>query len=923
MDKADSHGSKLARNALESWTMAVLVVVPLFTNAYSVFPFEESKAPLLRAAAAMALPLFIYLAAAPGRLWRRPLVVPALLTGYTCLAATAFSVDPAGSFLGLVFRRQGTFTFFGYLFFFLAVILAIRRRSQVERLVFTVVLTAMAVSFWAVLQKLGLDSNPAGTAAFGGRVWGTLGNPIFVSGLLILAIPLNIYVLRWAWPGCLAGSDLAGPGPGPGRRMGRWAARSYFLLMLAFLGLELAALVLARSRGPLLGLAGGLFFFLVITLLRLNRRRAAGLVLATALVLPLVLASIFTGPVGWGGLSPVRERLGQAFETGTGQVRLHIWKGVAALVRAEPLRALVGYGPESLYLVLPQYNSPLLKQIEAPASVADRAHNEMLDHLVMEGALGLLAYVLFFGAACRYGLRRLGLINSTSDDQAFILLFTVGGLWGVAAPGLGTSSLAFSGLGLGLGLVGGAGLYLVYATLRPSRGPVINVPGREAWLLTALLSALIGHFIEVQFSFGQTSTRLYYWVLAGLLVAVGEPGPDRDEEAGRGTRLNQATVGAAGPVVLVICTCFFDFSWMAKINPGAIFAMAGLGLTAVLAGGLFGRLRSVEDHQSRPGFNLAVFLTLVALSIGLYMLSFTYLDKYLAQLLQPHLMNSIVSVLEKNIKLASFYGWVTLFVFLDAVLSFRGWGGPGDSGRPSRAVWWFPLSVLLALPMVIVPNLTSPMADTYTKAGDELAGLKKWQVAELCYRRALDYEPSEHWRHARLGQFFYARGLAAEGEERDGYLEQGMFNLDQAQHLAPRDVHTVNNLARIGLVWAAGATEASVRRHRLQLADKFYTRAIMVDRNNSYLWQDWGKIAADLGEGEIALRRFQQAVRLLPEDFEARQSLAKMLFRQGLYRAALFQAHQARRLAPDESHGGLDGLIQVIQGRMKPGPRAD
>ena len=350
-------------------------------------------------------------------------------------------------------------------------------------------------------------------------------------------------------------------------------------------------------------------------------------------------------------------------------------------------------------------------------------------------------------------------------------------------------------------------------------------------------------------------------------------------------------------------------------------------MSAALAGGLFGRLWPGDnggvDTQNKPGFSLPIFLILLVLPSGLYILSFIYLDRYLAQLLQPHLINSIVSVLEKNIKLASLYGWVTLFVFVNAVLRLKRPGIPFKSGGGWRACWLFPLSVLLALPVVIVPNLSNPMADTYTKAGDELTGLKKWNAAELCYRKALGYEPSEHWRHARLGQFFYARGMAADPDERDGFLEEGMFHLDKAQHLAPQDVHTVNNLARVSFVWTAGASDPKVRFHRLQLADKFYTRAIMVDQNNSYLWQDWGKIAVDLGEYEIALKRFQQAVRLLPGDFEARRNLAVMLFRRGLYRAALFQAQQARRLATEKRKEELDHLIQDIQDSMKPEPRDD
>ena len=96
--------------------------------------------------------------------------------------------------------------------------------------------------------------------------------------------------------------------------------------------------------------------------------------------LPLVAGSW----LAWQGA----ERL-----TGTASQRLLLWGSVVRLFEASPpARLVVGFGPESLAIVLPPHLPPELpERIWRPDLYHDRAHNAVLDALAAGGLLRLLA----------------------------------------------------------------------------------------------------------------------------------------------------------------------------------------------------------------------------------------------------------------------------------------------------------------------------------------------------------------------------------------------------------------------------------------------------------------------------------------------------------------------------------------------------
>src|SRR4029453_12560388 len=124
---------------------------------------------------------------------------------------------------------------------------------------------------------------------------------------------------------------------------------------------------------------------------------------------------------------PFFGRLSSVIQTdsGTNAVRVLIWDGDVKLVSPHPalqippdmrpdafnpIRLLVGYGPESMYVAYNPFYPPVLAHFEARNASPDRSHNETWDSLVITGVVGFLTYMFLFGSFFYYGLTWIGMI---------------------------------------------------------------------------------------------------------------------------------------------------------------------------------------------------------------------------------------------------------------------------------------------------------------------------------------------------------------------------------------------------------------------------------------------------------------------------------------------------------------------------------
>lgn len=222
--------------------------------------------------------------------------------------------------------------------------------------------------------------------------------------------------------------------------------------------LLLTATFFTQSRGPWIGGGAALFVFFTLALILAQRRARAGdsgrarlwralLVGEIALTLVLggflLLFNLSDAPV-FRDLrqAPYIGRMGRLLEvdSGTGLVRRLIWVGdekaggAAALILSDPVRAIVGWGPESMFVAYNRYYPPSLTSVESRAASPDRSHQAYLDELINKGILGLVSYLFllisFFALAWR-------LMTRIADWRTQMLLVAaVAAVTGHAVEGL-------------------------------------------------------------------------------------------------------------------------------------------------------------------------------------------------------------------------------------------------------------------------------------------------------------------------------------------------------------------------------------------------------------------------------------------------------------------------------------------------------
>ena len=549
-----------------------------------------------------------------------PLTIPALLLLLAYCISTFLSVSPTVSLFGSYQRLQGLYSFSSYLVIFFLAASLIQTRADVARAISLALVASFVIAFYGIIQHYFLDPLPwvgdvttrvasnLGNSIFIGAYL-ILTIPLALARLLssseravekfttarsrtyyYLAAFAAILVIAAAWglsfdlgaknlieanyTGTLTPDQLRAAASAFNLALvisilvvALWWGAAFFLKQrpagflltvayAALLALEVDALVFSQSRGPLLGLLGGLFTFgILFALVRHARKLAIGAVSAATLVLVLLaLINIPSSPLASLRELPYVGRLGRVFELegGTGRVRVLIWQGALRLVSPHsplwspttgddpfnPIRPLIGYGPETMYVAYNQFYPPELGTIESRNATPDRSHNETFDALVTTGLFGFVAENVLFLLVFYFALKWLGFMPSPRARNAFIAAWYGGGVLLAIVFGLALG-WEFIGVALPGGMMLGLFAYLVVFAWR--RGESIGIPNSSALWFVALVSLFVAHFIEIHFGIAIVSTRVYFWFFAAVFIALGTKRITMDDVA------DLETIVAASP----------------------------------------------------------------------------------------------------------------------------------------------------------------------------------------------------------------------------------------------------------------------------------------------------------------------------------------------------------------------------------------
>ncbi len=310
------------------------------------------------------------------KLIRNPLILSILAFVFILIVSTIFAVDKYTAFWGNIERGEGLVGFVYLFSFFVFSLFLFEKKDwltffKLNMFVSLVVLGREFIQFFSGMSRPG----------------SFLENPTFLAGYLLFIIffsitifyeTIQLEILR-ARKGNLS---LTG-----------WKYFSVLVFILSIFGI-----FITETRGTLAGLGLGFVAILIYFIFKKagNFRKISIIILSVLIVFSAVFLATRRSDV-WQKIPGVNRVAQVGIGDSTTSTRLLLEK--TSLQAVNPVKNnlskfLVGFGPDNYILAYEKYFNAV--QFNFETTWFDRAHNELLDRLVMNGILGLLVYLLIW-----------------------------------------------------------------------------------------------------------------------------------------------------------------------------------------------------------------------------------------------------------------------------------------------------------------------------------------------------------------------------------------------------------------------------------------------------------------------------------------------------------------------------------------------
>ncbi len=338
-----------------SWVLIPLAgIVPLLFH-FSVFDtFDLPKMLFVYASVLVLASLWFWQESSAGWIFKPTgMKAPILCFLGVALLSCVTSIDPARSFFGAyrtyVYGWLPMVVWF-LLFFFTSQIKSEKAAGLVARVA---VLSAGLASLYGLLQYTGYEVFDRMPRVVGGRVWSSLGNPIYFGAIALMALPLAL---------------------------NRWKFANFIAVLLIISGL-----VVSLSRSAWLGSAAAVAVLLFVQRPKMSANRFK---IITTLAAVGIFAFLF--PQARGRLKDLIN-IHESSNVG----RVEGWKGGMQVWRQHPV---LGTGPDTFFEAFRPYRSQKYIASAGNGVTQAHAHNEIIQMAATLGSAGLAAY-LWIGVA--------------------------------------------------------------------------------------------------------------------------------------------------------------------------------------------------------------------------------------------------------------------------------------------------------------------------------------------------------------------------------------------------------------------------------------------------------------------------------------------------------------------------------------------
>lgn len=413
---------------IEAIWLSIIFFIPLLFNPFCMTAFYFVKSMALILLVSVMLGCFIArhilfpddlkFQGWKGLIKRNPLQCTAVGMGLIWLISTIFSIMPHKSLLGNLAGTMGLFPALSWIIFFLIVSAEIKNSKQVFRAIYTLLISTGIVCVIGIVQFVYPVMMP--WFNFYGSVFSTDGNPLSLSGMLALTMPVTLAMVIISWNK----SNAAGNN------------RLRAILLIVLFILQLTCTALAQYSITMLLFVIGIFVFFTLIGLYLKSKTTfvsgiisllAMVVIAVALVFPILFTP---NPVVLSDKPEESPVVAEQVGLPTLSIRVHAWRSAADVIIKSPemplyedkfkyLRRIIGYGPET-FIAVSQLTFPdALKSMYTYKSlVISQPENHFLFLLAITGILGFCSFIcllaVFFYIASKWLIR-------TTDRNAGIL----------------------------------------------------------------------------------------------------------------------------------------------------------------------------------------------------------------------------------------------------------------------------------------------------------------------------------------------------------------------------------------------------------------------------------------------------------------------------------------------------------------------
>ncbi|MEW5705293.1 MAG: O-antigen ligase family protein [Actinomycetota bacterium] len=301
--------------------------------------------------------------------------------------STITSIHIPTSIHGKYKRFEGLLTFLNYGILYFLALQTFTSFSRLSKLSKTLTIAGGVVAFYGVLQYVGVDIFSWATLPFEERrSFSTFGNPDLLAGFIVILVPIALAEFLKARK--VESSILTG----------------------AIFFISFVCLLTAFTRGAWIGALVALITFAITGFKEvLSNKRKIAFVLA-AIIGVFSLIAIYSASSGHDVLNLI-ERLKSTTKITEGSAgnRLEIWKAGIKMIKARPI---LGLGPDTYRLGSEHYETLKYVKMGAGKTVADNAHNYVIQLAAGVGIPATAIFIIFFigvvATSLRYSLKLKG-----------------------------------------------------------------------------------------------------------------------------------------------------------------------------------------------------------------------------------------------------------------------------------------------------------------------------------------------------------------------------------------------------------------------------------------------------------------------------------------------------------------------------------